>query len=187
MKRLTLVMVLLATTPALADVVLVDVPVQLKKPKHWMARLGRNAVLWQLRSCIGETGYRQDLCTAMTYVHGRRARKRGISHATMTRAYSSAVKPRHARPWVMQLELKPRRPKAYRFRRWLPKEHAKMVAHVRAVLRGEVPDPCEAEKPTHYGALRLDGKPRGGKWRRAQCLLGQPNMRREQAFWVRSK
>jgi len=49
-------------------------------------------VLWQARSCVGETHWDLDTCTAMAHVHRKRAELRGVSTLFMIRAYSAPVR-----------------------------------------------------------------------------------------------
>jgi hypothetical protein len=120
-------------------------------------RLGDRADLWNARACVGEVGWRAPLeaCAAMVWIHVKRAGLTGRTVTAMTRAYSKAVRrpPRH-RAWVPQLALQARPPVA-----WPPHldeawpsyrdRFEAVLEHVRAVLRGEVSDPCPSAG--HYG------------------------------------
>lgn len=119
--------------------------------------LGDRAAVWNARVCVGEVGWRAPLeaCSAMVWVHAKRAKATGVTLATMARRYSRAVRrpPRH-RTWVGQLDVTPTPPVAWpphldgawpRYRA----RFADVLSHVRAILRGEVPDPCP--DAMHYG------------------------------------
>ncbi len=164
--------------------------------QHCTLRAQRTDVaLWQTRSCVGETMWAKDECTAMIYVHRKRAQARGWSMLRMIRTYSSPV--RFDRPRSVQSirrsgepvlasvaaggRIRPIDPEARGRRRWIrllkPRgeapsgwperlpwrryrtRFADLYVHVRAVLRGGIPDPCP--DAIHYGSARLDGVPRG--------------------------
>jgi hypothetical protein len=57
-------------------------------------RRGEDAVLWQARSCVGEVGWNSpdDACSAMTWIHAKRAKRTGVTLSTMIRTYSAAVR-----------------------------------------------------------------------------------------------
>jgi hypothetical protein len=143
------------------------------------------AALDLARICVGEAGWQTDSgdCAAIVHLLTRRAGRLGLSVRTMARAYS----PRHTgqrpsrRPWIAQLDPSGVQPAAWpdgpsweRHRPlWL-----EVQAHVRAVLAGEVEDPCAGE-PDHWGArygadLR---RARAAGWREVDCG-GTAN-----AFW----
>lgn len=159
MSRFALLLALLACVGMLS-------PARAELPEF---RLGRDAALWQARSCVGEVGWTDfDACTAMIFVHAKRASDSGVTLVTMVRAYSAAVKPhpRH-RPWVLELEPTGPAPRSWRRASW-PRARAafgRMLEHVERVLRGEVPDPCPHSR--HYGGP-MDGVPRGHV--RSSCL-----------------
>ena len=93
--------------------------------REWRGvRLGPDAELWQARSCYGEVGPSDlEVCTAMAFVHLRRMELpawRGRTLVEMIRAYSSPVKGRGPRSWVMMLH--PTRPRPRAWPRRMPYE-----------------------------------------------------------------
>lgn len=139
-----------------AGLLLASFSVSADDPVPLGVRLGDRADLWNARACIGEVGWRAPLeaCSAMVWVHVKRAEVRGHTLTTMTRAYSMAVRrPPRRRAWVPQLGVGPA-PIA-----WPPhldgawpsyRDRFEVVReHVRELLRGNVADPCPDVR--HYG------------------------------------
>lgn len=142
-------------------------------------------VIQNARACVGEVGWIDlDACTAIVYVHSRRAQRAGVSVGRMAELYSAALRhPQRMRPWVSQLADTPQEPAGWPSERadW-PRYRAQwrvIVAHVEAVLRGNIEDPCADSQPDHYGSLHLDG-PRAERagWTRV-C----EDVHERQAFW----
>lgn len=111
------------------------------------------------RVAVGEAGWDPSTgdAAAITNVLRRRAERRGTSIARMARLYSSGHfdRTRARRRWIAGLTLAASRPLGWPVQlawrgdyraRWLA-----MVEHVRAVLRGDLPDPCGGEAD-HWGA-----------------------------------
>jgi hypothetical protein len=151
-------------------------------PCHAFAQpVGRDGVLWQTRSCIGEIGFVDvDACVAMTYVHMRRAASGGVSLSWMARHYSRAIRvPR--RPWVLGLRADGRKGADWpRTASWDARRDRSlaMFEAVRGAIAGTIPDPCPGAM--HYGSRHLDRNPNPARWERSSCL---PESR--QQFFVR--
>jgi hypothetical protein len=130
------------------------------------ARLGADAALWNARVCVGEVGWRAPLeaCSAMVWVHVKRAAGSRVTVATLARRYSRAVRrPPRRRAWVPLLRATGAAPVT-----WPPHldgawpryrdRFAEILSHVEGVLRGDVPDPCP--EVDHYGGP-MDSVPTG--------------------------
>lgn len=151
---------LFAASLLLASSVLADAPT------FGGARLGVDAALWNARVCVGEIGWRAPLeaCSAMVWVHAKRAAGSRATVATLARRYSRAVRrPPWRRAWVAQLRATGPAPVTWpphlveawpRYRA----RFAEIFAHVESVLRGDVPDPCP--DVDHYGGP-MDSVPTG--------------------------
>ena len=153
--------------------------------------LGPDPELWQARSCVGEAGFDDlEVCTAMAFVHLRRARLLGRSVVDMVRAYSSPVKGRTARSWVMMLH--PTRPEPRGWPSRLPyartqRRFEPVLRHVERVFAGVVPDPCAATEPLHYGGPRWMDGPSPTGFREDPTCVPRPGQRRAQRFHVRAE
>ena len=170
-------------TFALASVALADgAQVHLESTPSRRLPLTRNDVLWQARSCVGESGWDDhETCIAMAWVHYKRARILNHRFETMVRTYSFAVREgyQRRRPWLLHLRYDGHEPDEWYARlpwrrykdRWLT-----MLDEVKAWAKGERPDPC----PTalHYGGRTIDAQPTG--YVDAGCLPES-----EQIFWAR--
>lgn len=115
------------------------------------------------RMCIAETGFARDICAAQIGVIARRARRAGISMSHQAISYSSPlVRPDRLRDnshFINRVVFRgrERQPEGFprmSWTRWRSRA-LEMKSFVIAVLRGEVPDPCEAEQPDHFGSLVL--------------------------------
>jgi hypothetical protein len=128
------------------------------------------------RVCVGESGWdtRTGDCAAIVHLLGRRAELRGVDTLAMTRAYASAhfeLGRLDSRRWTADLTIAAREPRGWpaaldwrRYReRWLA-----IVDHVRAVLRGEVADPC-AGAAEHWGAPGFTARARAAGLVRTPC------------------
>ncbi len=121
------------------------------------------------RVCVGEAGFDSTEtgdCTAIVLTLRRRAIRRRVSVVRMAELYSTRHFDRDrddARAWIAGLIYSAERPQAWpenlRWARYRPRWIA-VLRHVRAVLRGEVPDPCPAAD--HWGMRH------GIDWERAQ-------------------
>ncbi len=149
---LAMILMALASAPAGAQV-----------PTYQGARVRRGDDVVLAIMCSGERSpMHLDTCTTMIDVVARTAAQRGISVGAQARAYSAVFRVR-SRPWLREPNARGARPPSWpraswsRYRTtWL-----RLLAHVRALLRGEVEGPC-AETPTHFGN-RADGR-RMGAW-----------------------
>lgn len=138
----------------------------------------RRDVLTLAQMCAGEARPTDlDACTAMVHVIRRRALARGVSISSHARAYSAVF--RGSRPWLLELDARGRRPASWPPASWgrYRPQWMDLLAHVRAVLAGEIEDPCP--DAVHFGSLRLDGH-RMRDWDRV-C----PDVHDGQAFWGR--
>ena len=111
--------------------------------------------------CAGERSpLHLDTCTAMVNVVARTAARRGISLGAQARAYSAVFKGT-SRPWLRELNARGTRPPSWPRASWTRYRPAWMavLAHVRAVLAGNVPPVCD-EDARHFGNSR-DGRRMG--------------------------
>ena len=135
--------------------------------------------------CVAEAGWSTDTgdCAAIVSLLMRRADRLGLRPRVMVRAYSSRHFDRERtdrRRWIAHLALDGSRPRGWprqlaweRYRpRWLA-----TVEHVRAVLRGEVADPCGGEAD-HWGGPMDDHRARRAGWTRVECSAPTRNR-----FW----
>lgn len=151
---------LFAASLLLASSVLADTPTL------GGARLGTDAALWNARVCVGEVGWRAPLeaCSAMVWVHAKRAAKSRATLASFARLYSRAVRrPQARRAWVPQLRATGPAPVTWppHLDGVWPRYQARfeeILVHVESVLRGDVPDPCP--DVDHYGGP-MDRAPTG--------------------------
>jgi hypothetical protein len=124
------------------------------------------------RVTVAEEGFAlTDGHAAIAHLLVRRAARLGLTPRRMAHAYSG----RHfqadrtdARRWIADLRLDAHRPRGWprgtSWARHRPQWLA-VVEHVRAVLRGEVADPCPSAM--HWGAPSLDRTEVG--WVRVEC------------------
>ena len=141
-------------------------------PRYQGARVRSGDALLNAQACAGEIGFdNHGACTAIVGVHARRAARAGMTIGGMARAYSAAIR-RPRRLWVVRLRRDGRRPETWPSAaswsahrdRWLA-----LLAHVDAVLRGEVEDPCGAANVMHYGGPPgVDAALRG--WDQIECV-----------------
>lgn len=152
-------------------------------------RVGETAasslVLALARVCAGEAGWQVDSgdCAAIVHVLSRRAAARGLTLERMAQLYSG----RHVgieaspRPWVAHLTLDGAEPDEWPASASWPRHRdawLEIVEHVRAVLRGDVNDPCGG-RSAHWGA------PYGADLRRAidAGWVREDCGRTRNAFW----
>lgn len=124
---------------------------------------------------IGEAGW--DPATgdaaAITHLLQRRADRQGLSLRRMARLYSSSHfdEGRTHRRWVVGLTTEARRPPGWPsglpWRGGYRELWLRMLEHVRAVLRGEVPDPCPGAD--HWGGAMDDWRAERAGWERVDC------------------
>lgn len=138
-------------------------------------RARESAVLWQARSCVGESGVR-DLatCVSMAWVHMSIAERRGISVERVIRSYSFAVKPEFnvRNRWIFELDRSGRRPVHWRggsWRRFLRLWRA-MLAVVADTLDGRIAPHCYGARA--YGSATLDANPNPRTLEVWDCLPG---------------
>lgn len=136
------------------------------------------------RVCAAEAGWdtRTGDCAAIVHLLRRRAQRHEIRVATMARLYSSRHFDRERldrRRWIAGLRLDGRRPGGWPGRLPWSRYRAawrQVIAHVRAVLRGEVGDPCPGAD--HWGGPMDDWRARAAGWARVECSSSTRNR-----FW----
>lgn len=164
MRRFAFVLALVATCPAPAPA-------------------ATNDALWLARMCVGESGWgRLDTCAAEVGVIRRRGLLHGTQLATMARAYSSALR-RPRRPWVPRLLPTGPAPRGWPAASW-PRHRARfgvILEHVEGVLAGDVVDPCEDERPLHFGGPAHIDADLPDDWQVVDCVPGS-----RQRFWRRA-
>lgn len=112
------------------------------------------------RMCAGEGGLRQvhsvPACAMMVGVIARRAALQGMSMGAMAWAYSKALNSTPAARMYIHSLGDVRRPRGFRGS-WRGANDAfgRMLAVVRSMLAGDVPDPCPIAN--HYGGVAIDG------------------------------
>jgi len=141
-------------------------------------------VLALAQLCASEAGLRTDVgdCPAIYHVIRRRSERSGLSWIAMARRYSTRVYDAErtgSRRYLPHLRLDGRRPRHWpeghswaRYRpRWLA-----LVDHSRAVVAGEVEDPCPGA--LHWGGRMDDHRAVRAGWSRVECSA--PTLNR---FW----
>lgn len=129
------------------------------------------------RVCVAEAGFDADRtgdCAAIVHLLLRRAARLGWRPMVMVRRYASAhfdAGRTDPRAWIVGLNLEgtqpPRWPSSVPWRVYRP-QWLGLLEHVRAVMRGEVADPCGGQSD-HWGGAMDDERALRNGLRRIDC------------------
>jgi hypothetical protein len=153
-------------------------PLEADGPRYQGARVARGDDVTLAATCVGESGMSRDACAAEIGVLARTAARRGISVGAQAHAYS-AIWRTESRPWLLELNARGTRPPSWPRASWTRYrgEWVAMLEHVRAVLAGEVEDPCPAA--AHFGGPMDARRMHPDQWERV-CA---DRLDTRQMFW----